>query len=55
MIDVVIARLIAQNFPAVEMAGRSYERKKNDGLTVTVSSEPWCAVGGRVFYVRIVL
>jgi hypothetical protein len=27
----------------LKMAGRSFGWKKNYGLTVTVSSEPWCA------------
>jgi hypothetical protein len=29
----------------VKAAGRSFGRKKNYGLTVTVSSKPWCGVG----------
>ena len=28
----------------LKMAGRSFGWKKNYGLTVTVSSEPWCPV-----------
>ena len=30
-----------KNFLMVKTAGRSFGRKKNYGLTVTVSSEPW--------------
>jgi hypothetical protein len=30
----------------LKMAGRSFGWKKNYGLTVTVSSEPWCGRGG---------
>jgi hypothetical protein len=33
--------VVAQNFLMVKMAGRSFGREKNYGLTVTVSSEPW--------------
>jgi hypothetical protein len=33
--------VVAQNFSMVKMAGRSFGRKKNYGLTVTVSSKPW--------------
>ncbi len=32
----------AQTFLMVKMAGRRFGRKKIYGLTVTVSSEPWC-------------
>jgi hypothetical protein len=28
----------------LKMAGRSFGWKKNYGLTVTVSSEPWCTL-----------
>jgi hypothetical protein len=34
--------LVAQNFLMVKMAGQSFGRKQNYGLTVTVSSEEWC-------------
>ena len=34
--------LVAQNFLTVKMAGWSFGRKQNYGLTVTVSSEGWC-------------
>ncbi len=52
----VIAKLVAQNVLTVEMAGRSLGRKKNYGLTVTVSSEPWWVAQDRFlfWYVRIV-
>jgi hypothetical protein len=33
---------VAQNFLMVKTAGRRFGRKKNYGLTVTVSSKPWC-------------
>jgi len=33
--------IVAQNFLMVKKAGRSFGRKKNYGLTVTVSSKPW--------------
>jgi hypothetical protein len=33
--------LVAQNFLTVKMAGQSFGRKQNYGLTVTVSSEEW--------------
>ncbi len=36
--------VVAQNFLMVKMAGQSFGRKKNYGLTVTVSSEPWCSM-----------
>ena len=36
--------VVAQNFLMVKTAGRSFGRKKNYGLTVTVPSEPWCPV-----------
>ena len=55
--DVVIARLIAQNFLMVKMAGRSFGRKKNYGLTVNVFSKPWWTVNlawrnqGRIIYI----
>ncbi len=37
----VIVMLVAQNFLTVKMAGWSFGRKQNYGLTVTVSSEEW--------------
>ncbi len=37
-----LARLVAQNVSTVKMAGRSFGREKNYGLTVTVSSESRC-------------
>jgi hypothetical protein len=42
----VIVMLVAQNFLMVKMVGRSFGRKQNYGVTVTVSSEEWCGVGG---------
>jgi hypothetical protein len=38
--DVNNVSVVAQNFLMVKMAGRRFGRKKNYGLTVTVSSEP---------------
>jgi hypothetical protein len=38
-------RLIAQNFLTVKMAGRSFGRKQNYGLTVTMFSEEWWCIG----------
>jgi hypothetical protein len=36
----------------LKMAGRSFGREKNYGLTVTVSSKPWCPPAGslRLFW-----
>jgi hypothetical protein len=42
--------VVAQNFLMVKMAGRSFGRKKNYSLTVTVSSEPLEGVLYRVVY-----
>ncbi len=39
----VNVRLVAQNLLTVKMAGQSFGRKQNYGLTVTVSSEEWCS------------
>jgi hypothetical protein len=36
--------VVAQNLLTVKMAGRSFGRKQNYGLTVTVSSKEWCPV-----------
>ena len=38
----VSVSVVAQNFLMVKMVERCFGRKKNYGLTVTVSSEPWC-------------
>jgi hypothetical protein len=37
----VIVMLVAQNLLMVKMAGQSFGRKQNYGLTVTKSSEEW--------------
>jgi hypothetical protein len=37
----VIVMLVAHNFLTVKMVGRSFRRKQNYGLTVTMSSEEW--------------
>ena len=39
-VDVNVS-VITQNVLMVKMAGGSFGREKNYGLTVTMSSEPW--------------